>query len=239
MNCELSGNESGLLAYYKFNQGIAGDNNSGETTLNDETVNSNDGTLANFALNGGASNWVLAGNPVSGLCTTGPNQPPTANAGPDQSSVECTGTSGASVTLDGSGSSDPDSNPLTYTWREGGTIIAGPTTDPTSTATVTLALGSHTIELTVDDNLSGAATDEVVVTVVDTTPPAITLTGDDPQTIVLGLPYLELGATATDTCDGNLTGAIVIDSSNVNTGVAGSYTVTYDVSDGLLMRRLR
>lgn len=69
-NCELTGSESGLLAYYNFNQGVAGGNNAGVTTLNDLTSNNHDGTLQNFALNGGSSNWVTAGNPVSGACST-------------------------------------------------------------------------------------------------------------------------------------------------------------------------
>ena len=38
------------------------------------------------------------------------------------------------------------------------------------------------------------------------------------------------GATATDTCDGTLTSSIVT-TSNVNTSVVGSYTVTYNVDD--------
>lgn len=46
------------------------------------------------------------------------NQPPTAQAGPDQSVQAGTG-----VTLNGSSSSDPDSNPLTYQW----TLTTAPT----------------------------------------------------------------------------------------------------------------
>jgi gliding motility-associated-like protein len=49
--------QSGLIAYYKFNQGTAGGNNAGLTTLIDESGNGNNGTLRNFALIGNASNW--------------------------------------------------------------------------------------------------------------------------------------------------------------------------------------
>ncbi|MFK7925625.1 MAG: LamG-like jellyroll fold domain-containing protein [Bacteroidia bacterium] len=55
---ELAGSESGLMAYYNFNQGVAGGNNATETTLTDIAGNY-DGTLnANFSLNGASSNWV-------------------------------------------------------------------------------------------------------------------------------------------------------------------------------------
>ncbi len=64
MNCQLTGTEPGLVAYYKFNHGFVNANNAGITTLTD--VFSNNGTLTNFALNGTSSNWV-AGN-VSGTC---------------------------------------------------------------------------------------------------------------------------------------------------------------------------
>lgn len=64
MNNELNGNETGLVAYYRFNQGTAGGNNSGETTLNDNTSNGNNGTLNNFTLNGNNSNWVASTAPL-------------------------------------------------------------------------------------------------------------------------------------------------------------------------------
>ena len=70
-----------------------------------------------------------------------------------------------------------------------------------------------------------------MITVEDTTAPVITLTGANPQTIELGAAYTELEATATDLVDGDLTGSIVIDSTNVDTSAVGQYTVTYDVSD--------
>ncbi|AWM12789.1 hypothetical protein DI487_02155 [Flavobacterium sediminis] len=70
MNCELQGTESGLVAYYQFNQGIDQADNTSVTTLTDATSNGYDGTLTNFALTGSTSNW-LAGSAV----TTGSTVP--------------------------------------------------------------------------------------------------------------------------------------------------------------------
>ncbi len=69
-NCELSGSEPSLLVYYNFNTGVAGANNTGDTTLNDlhGTCPIN-GRLVNFALSGTVSNWVAPGGNVSGSCT--------------------------------------------------------------------------------------------------------------------------------------------------------------------------
>ena len=64
----------------------------------------------------------------------------------------------------------------------------------------------------------------------DITAPVITLIGDN-QEINNGDAYTELGATATDDVDGDISTNIVIDSSAVDTSMDGSYTVTYDVSD--------
>lgn len=65
----------------------------------------------------------------------------------------------------------------------------------------------------------------------DTTAPVIILAGDNPQTIEAGETYMELGATASDNHDGDLSAVIIIDASTVDTAVPGDYTVSYDVSD--------
>jgi hypothetical protein len=64
MYTELAGSESGLLAYYNFNQGIAGGNNSIITTVSDKTANILNGTLTNFAKTGSTSNFVVSATPA-------------------------------------------------------------------------------------------------------------------------------------------------------------------------------
>lgn len=98
------------------------------------------------------------------------NSSPEANAGEDQT-VESTMPNSGEVTLYGGGSTDPDGDQLTYTWHENNNIIAGPTVNPISQ--VKLTLGGHIIELTVDDAKGGTDTDDVIINVVDTTPPTL------------------------------------------------------------------
>lgn len=59
---------AGLIAYYRFNEGTAGGNNAGLTNAF-EDINSANGTLHNFSLNGNASNWVAG----SGIVAQGAN----------------------------------------------------------------------------------------------------------------------------------------------------------------------
>ncbi len=71
MNHELVGNESGLIGYYNFNQGIANGNNSGADTLYDRSANGFKGKLNSFALSGSSSNWVQPGSGVTGTTPDG------------------------------------------------------------------------------------------------------------------------------------------------------------------------
>ena len=96
------------------------------------------------------------------------NQAPVANTGADQV-VEATSPAGASVTLDGSGSSDPDGDTLSYEWRDAGNNVVG----TSASVTLTVPLGSHTFTLTVDDGKGGSHSDTVGITVQDTIPPVL------------------------------------------------------------------
>jgi len=72
-DCELVGNEDNLEHYYNFNQGVAAGSNATETTLLDGQTNSmaQNGTLTNFGLSTGSSNWVDGSpNGISGACSS-------------------------------------------------------------------------------------------------------------------------------------------------------------------------
>ncbi|MCI0694202.1 PKD domain-containing protein [candidate division KSB1 bacterium] len=135
------------------------------------------------------------------------NQPPVADAGADQS-VECTSPSGTPVTLDGSNSTDPDEDQLTFTWRENGDDIA-----TGEIAEVTLGPGTHTIELTVDDGNGGTATDQVIVTVKDPQPAVIAQINAPVDPIQVNTA-INTSATFTDAC------------------VVGTHTALWDWADG-------
>ena len=71
MNCEINGSLTNLVMNYHFNQGFAAGNNTGVTTLIDDSGNGYTGTLQNFALTGASSNWVAPGGVTSGTtCPT-------------------------------------------------------------------------------------------------------------------------------------------------------------------------
>ncbi len=124
------------------------------------------------------------------------NLAPFADAGVDQI-VEQTSADGAEVQLDGSYSSDPDGDALTYEWTWDGQTASGPT------PIVTLSPGWTTVTLTVSDG-ELTATDTVDVLVQDTTPPEIQSIVASPE--VLWPPdkkmvQVRVKVNATDLCD--------------------------------------
>lgn len=97
------------------------------------------------------------------------NQPLRPNAGPNQTNMECTSPAGAAVTLDASGSTDPDDNIAFYVWRREtvtGSQVAAPSSNPV--ARTSQALGGQTYSLQVVDSRFAADDDSVTVSVVDT-----------------------------------------------------------------------
>ncbi|MDB4746409.1 DUF5011 domain-containing protein, partial [Verrucomicrobia bacterium] len=104
-------------------------------------------------------------------------------------------------------------------------VVGGDTVDPTHVGTYVVTYDSTDASGNVAVQLTRT------VTVVDTTPPVIALLGYNPETIECPDPYQEEGATASDLCDGDLTVGIVIDSSEVNSTVPGTYEVSYTVED--------
>jgi hypothetical protein len=124
-----------------------------------------------------------------------------------------------------------------------------PFTDPGATATDTpsqdlsssiVVTGSVNTALTgtynltynvtdVDGNVATSVTRQVIVS--DTGTPTITLLGTSPLEHEQGSPYNDQGATATDAIDGNLTTDIIVGGGVVNVNLAGSYTITYNVTD--------
>lgn len=116
---ELAGNETGLAAYYTFNQGIVNGTNTSITTLNDKGNNNIVGSLTNIARTGTTSNFIPGLIPnISGTAT--------ANVG---------ATSTLSNTLIGG------------TWSSTNTAIA--TVNSTTGVVTGVAAGSVTITYTI------------------------------------------------------------------------------------------
>jgi probable HAF family extracellular repeat protein len=106
------------------------------------------------SLNAMPSTWFV-------MDLTKSNNPPVAIAGPDQT-VDCQ----AQVSLDGSGSSDPDNDPLTFEWSAGGSVLG-----TSANLTISLPLGAHVVTLKVTDTCGASSQANVTVTFADTTAP--------------------------------------------------------------------
>jgi len=129
------------------------------------------------------------------------NQPPTVNAGEDQT-LEC----GNDVTLIGD-VYDPDGDFLTYEWKEGGTVYDSsnlPATDPPihhyPFFTHDFAPGEHIITLTVSDTVTTISDDVHIFVLEDTAPPVITAEFI-PIDVETDEGKFEISFSAVDNCD--------------------------------------
>ena len=119
---------------------------------------------------------TLTGPDSVSVFVTNVNQPPLANAGPDQTVNENT-----LVTLNGTGSLDPDLDALSYSWTQiagpGVALTGGTTANPTFTTPSVVGGGTTiTFRLIVSDGQASSAPDTVSIHVLDTNdPPVCTL----------------------------------------------------------------
>jgi probable HAF family extracellular repeat protein len=169
--------------------------------------------------NGQARAFLLT--PVSA-----PSVFPIADAGNDQT-VSAESDCLASVTLDGNGSFDPNGNPISYEWTWDGGLAMG--ADPN----IQLSVGINTITLVVNNGIVDSQPDTVEITVVDDTPPKISMSVN-PDTLwppnhkmVSITPII----AATDNCDPNPQIRLV--SITMNEGeTTNTYDPAYDVTQG-------
>jgi hypothetical protein len=148
---------------------------------------------------------------------TGENRPPIANAGNDET-AECASPDGATFTLDGSGSFDPDEGDMIVSWEwfEGATPLgSGEMLD------VTLPLGMHTITLQVTDSFGLTDTDDVIKTVADTTPPELSVTLDPGMLWPPNHQMEEITATviASDICSMTATVLLSVESNELDNAI--------------------
>jgi hypothetical protein len=100
------------------------------------------------------------------------------------------------------------------------------TQSPTNNAV--LALGTNVVVLAVADASGNTTFSTNTVVVADTTPPTLTVLGDDPLTNECHTAFVDPGATATDNCSGVVS---LVTNSTVNPNAPGSYMIQYIATD--------
>ncbi|MBC1211885.1 DUF5011 domain-containing protein [Listeria booriae] len=102
----------------------------------------------------------------------------------------------------------------------------------TSNNVDTSKAGTYTVSYSVTDAAGNVATKTITVTVneaPDTTKPVISANN---KTLTVGDSFdSKAGVSASDDKDGNITSKVVVTSNNVDTSKAGTYTVSYSVTD--------
>jgi probable HAF family extracellular repeat protein len=129
--------------------------------------------------------------------------------------------------LDGSGSHDADSDPLTYEWSANGSVLG-----TTVTLSVSLPMGNTVVTLKVSDPCGASTLDSLTVTVVDTNAPTgtcpapVTVSAD--ATCQAAVPDFVPQVSATDNC----TPVVITQDLAPGTLVGlGPHTITITVKD--------
>jgi len=132
------------------------------------------------------------------ITITHSNKVPIANAGINQSVNEAT-----LVTLDGTGSADPEGSPLTYLWTAptGITLSSATASKPTFTAPEVTVNTNYTFSLVVNDGIISSTADQVVIQVNQVNKPPVANAGIDQSVNELSLVTLD-GSASSDP-DGN------------------------------------
>jgi glucose/arabinose dehydrogenase len=124
------------------------------------------------------------------------NRAPTALATADPEA----GNLPLAVSFDGTGSSDPDGDPLTYEWDFGD---GSPTTSGATTSHTYTTQGTFTATLTVRDGRGGVGTDTLRIDA-GNNPPAPSITNPSPSKLFRVGETITLSGSATDPEDGTL-----------------------------------
>ncbi|MEI8123824.1 MAG: DUF5011 domain-containing protein, partial [bacterium] len=134
---------------------------------------------------------------------------------PSNITLEATSPSGAVVTFIATATDTSPTNPTVTCTPSSGSIFY---------------LGTTTVNCSAMDTALNTANGSFIVTVQDTTPPVITVLGENPIKIKRGTTYIDAGATSTDNFDGDITASITI-SGTVKTDLNGTYAIIYSVTD--------
>jgi PKD repeat protein len=138
------------------------------------------------------------GGTIRRITYTSANQPPVAVA----TATPTTGAAPLTVAFDGTGSSDPDDNQLSYAWDLDGDGAYDDSTATKPSYTYTTA-GTYTASLRVTDSPGASDTDSVTITVGNTAPTAVINTPAAGTTWKVG-DVINFSGSASDAQDGTL-----------------------------------
>ena len=183
-----------------------------------------------MSIAGDGTNTPMAGDDTdfgSVECGIDPDEVHTFTILNTGSELALTGTLPNLVALTGSADFQVTQQPTTPVAATTGMTTFDITFSPSS-----MGVKNAVVSIANDDPDENPYTFNITGTGTDTTPPVITLSGDNPFDVECAIEtFSDPGATAADACDGDLTSSIVVDDAAVDESTIGVYNVTYNVTD--------